>query len=105
VYFGGSDVIDGHLTNGQFYLFYQLLLQLVWPLEALGWILSLGQRATASASRTFAWLQGIETIPETAEPVALPDGPLTVAFENVHFSYPTGSEVLRGVDLAIAPGE
>jgi len=39
VYFGGTDVIDGHLTNGQFYLFYQLLLQLVWPLEALGWIL------------------------------------------------------------------
>ena len=32
VYFGGTDVINGHLTNGQFYLFYQLLLQLVWPL-------------------------------------------------------------------------
>jgi ABC-type multidrug transport system fused ATPase/permease subunit len=105
VYFGGTDVINGHLTNGQFYLFYQLLLQLVWPLEALGWILSLGQRATASASRTFAWLQGIETIPEAAEPAALPDGPLAVTFDSVHFSYPTGSEVLTGVDLEIAPGE
>jgi ABC-type multidrug transport system fused ATPase/permease subunit len=105
VYFGGTDVINGHLTNGQFYLFYQLLLQLVWPLEALGWILSLGQRATASASRTFAWLQGIETIPEAAEPATLPDGPLAVTFENVRFSYPTGSEVLTGVDLAIPPGE
>ena len=105
VYFGGTDVINGHLTNGQFYLFYQLLLQLVWPLEALGWILSLGQRATASASRTFAWLQGIETIPEAAEPAALPDGPLGVTFENVHFSYPQGSEVLTGVDLEITPGE
>ena len=105
VYFGGRDVIDGHLTNGQFYLFYQLLLQLVWPLEALGWILSLGQRATASASRTFAWLQGIETIPEAAEPAKLPDGPLGVTFENVHFSYPTGSEVLSGVDLEVTPGE
>ena len=105
VYFGGTDVINGHLTNGQFYLFYQLLLQLVWPLEALGWILSLGQRATASASRTFAWLQGIETIPEAAEPAVLPDGVLGVTFENVHFSYPTGSEVLSGVDLEVAPGE
>jgi ABC-type multidrug transport system fused ATPase/permease subunit len=105
VYFGGTDVINGHLTNGQFYLFYQLLLQLVWPLEALGWILSLGQRATASASRTFAWLQGIETIPEAAQPATLPDGPLGVTFEDVHFSYPTGSEVLTGVDLAIPPGE
>jgi ABC-type multidrug transport system fused ATPase/permease subunit len=105
VYFGGSDVIDGHLTNGQFYLFYQLLLQLVWPLEALGWILSLAQRATASASRTFAWLQGIETIPEAAEPAELPDGPLGVTFEIVHFSYPTGSEVLTGVELEVTPGE
>ena len=105
VYFGGSDVISGHLTNGQFYLFYQLLLQLVWPLEALGWILSLGQRATASASRTFAGLQGIETIPEADEPAALPAGPLGITFEDVHFSYPTGSEVLTGVDLEITAGE
>jgi ATP-binding cassette, subfamily B, bacterial len=56
VYFGGRNVISGALTYGQFFLFYQLLLQLVWPLEALGWILSLAQRATASASRSFAWL-------------------------------------------------
>jgi ABC-type multidrug transport system fused ATPase/permease subunit len=105
VYFGGHDVINGHLTNGQFYLFYQLLLQLVWPLEALGWILSLGQRATASASRSFAWLQGIETIPEAAEPATVPAGPLDVRFENVHFAYPTGSEVLSGVDLHVEPGE
>jgi len=82
-----------------------LLLQLVWPLEALGWILSLGQRATASASRTFAWLQGIETIPEADEPAALPAGPLGITFEDVHFSYPTGSEVLTGVDLEITAGE
>ena len=61
---GGRDVIGGTLTYGEFFLFYQLLLQLVWPLEALGWILSLAQRATASASRSFAWLEGIETIPE-----------------------------------------
>jgi ABC-type multidrug transport system fused ATPase/permease subunit len=105
VYFGGHDVIGGHLTYGEFYLFYQLLLQLVWPLEALGWILSLGQRATASASRSFAWLQGIETIPEATSPQALPSGALDVSFENVHFAYPTGSEVLEGVDLHVNAGE
>ena len=105
IYFGGIDVINGNLTYGQFYLFYQLLLQLVWPLEALGWILSLGQRASASASRSFAWLQGIETIPEPALPASLPAGPVGVTFEGVHFAYPTGSEVLTGVDLAIEPGE
>ncbi|HEX3806043.1 MAG TPA: ABC transporter ATP-binding protein [Gaiellaceae bacterium] len=105
VYFGGHDVIGGRLTNGEFYLFYQLLLQLVWPLEALGWILSLGQRATASASRSFAWLQQIETIPEPVSPSPVPAGPLAIRFDNVHFAYPAGSEVLSGVDLTVAPGE
>ena len=102
---GGRDVIGGTLTYGEFFLFYQLLLQLVWPLEALGWILSLAQRATASASRSFAWLQGIETIPEPAYPTSLPAGELAVRFESVRFSYGMGSEVLSGVDLDIAPGE
>ena len=106
VLFGGHEVIGGTLTYGEFFLFYQLLLQLVWPLEALGWILSLAQRATASASRSFAWLQGIETIPEPTHPTQLPEGGgLGVRFENTHFSYGTGSEVLSGVDLEVAPGE
>ncbi len=102
---GGHDVIGGTLTYGEFFLFYQLLLQLVWPLEALGWILSLAQRASASASRSFAWLQGIETIPEPTHPTALPARELGVRFEDVRFSYGSGSEVLSGVELEIGPGE
>ena len=105
VLFGGRDVIAGSLTYGEFFLFYQLLLQLVWPLEALGWILSLAQRATASASRSFAWLRGVETIPEPTHPTELPAGQLSVAFQGVRFSYGTGSEVLSGIDLALEPGE
>ncbi|HTR32672.1 MAG TPA: ABC transporter ATP-binding protein [Gaiellaceae bacterium] len=105
VYFGGRDVIGGALTYGEFFLFYQLLLQLVWPLEALGWILSLAQRATASASRSFAWLEGIETIPEPKFPTSLPAGELAVEFQCVHFGYGTGAEVLSGVELRVEPGE
>jgi ABC-type multidrug transport system fused ATPase/permease subunit len=105
LWFGGRDVIHRHLTLGEFFLFYSLLLQLVWPLEALGWIINLGQRAAASASRSFAWLEQIDEIPEPAEPQHLPDGPLDVRFQDVHFSYGTGSEVLRGVDLNVNPGE
>jgi ABC-type multidrug transport system fused ATPase/permease subunit len=86
-------------------LFITLLLQLVWPLEALGWIINLGQRAVASAGRSFAWLDGIEPLPEPAEPKQLPDEPLRVRFENVRFAYGTEAEVLRGVDLAVEPGE
>src|SRR6188472_1133472 len=102
---GGREAIAGNLTIGQFTLFITLLLQLVWPLEALGWIINLGQRATAAASRSFAWLDGIESLPERSDPLPLPDGPLPVRFEGVRFSYPTGGEVLSGIDLDAAPGE
>ena len=105
LFFGGREAIAGNLTIGQFTLFITLLLQLVWPLEALGWIINLGQRATAAASRSFAWLDGIESLPAPEHPVALPDGPLPVRFEAVRFSYPTGSEVLGGIDLHVPPGE
>ncbi len=105
LYVGGKDVIAGTLTIGELSLFITLLLQLVWPLEALGWIINLGQRAVASAGRSFAWLEGIEPLPRAAEPTPLPAGPLHVRFEDVRFSYGTGSEVLRGVDLAVQPGE
>jgi ABC-type multidrug transport system fused ATPase/permease subunit len=105
LFFGGRDAIDGNLTIGEFTLFVFLLLQLVWPLEALGWIMNLGQRATAAASRSFAWLDGIAPLHENPEPIALPDGPLTVSFEDAAFSYDTGSEVLTAVTLTVPPGE
>ena len=103
--FGGRAVIADELTIGEFMLFITLLLQLVWPLEALGWIINLGQRAVASAGRSFAWLDGIEPLPEPAEPKQLPAGALRVRFEDVRFAYGTEAEVLRGVDLAVEPGE
>jgi ABC-type multidrug transport system fused ATPase/permease subunit len=102
---GGREAIAGNLTIGQFTLFITLLLQLVWPLEALGWIINLGQRATAAASRSFAWLDGIQSLPEPERPASLPEGPLPVRFENVHFAYSTGGEVLSGIELDAAPGE
>jgi ABC-type multidrug transport system fused ATPase/permease subunit len=105
VYFGGKEVIGGDLSIGQFVLFETLLLQLVWPLEALGWITNLAQRALASAGRSFAWLEGIEPLPEPKEPRHLPAGPLPVRFEGVHFAYGGETEVLRDLDLVVEPGE
>jgi len=105
VFFGGREVIRGHLSIGHFVLFETLLLQLVWPLEALGWITNLAQRALASAGRSFAWLEGIEPVPEASSPRPLPAGPLDVRFEGVFFGYGGEHDVLRGLDLEIAPGE
>ena len=105
VLFGGRAVIHGDLTIGQFVLFETLLLQLVWPLEAIGWILDLAQRALASAGRSFGWLDGIEPLPEPANPRHLPSGPPGVRFENVSFAYGGEVDVLHDLDLVVEPGE
>jgi ABC-type multidrug transport system fused ATPase/permease subunit len=103
---GGERVIGGSLSYGEFALFIQLVLQLVWPLEAMGWILNLAQRATASAGRAFAWIEGVERLPEPERPRPLPTGDsLDVTLRDVHFAYPGGTEVLSGVDLDVAAGE
>src|SRR5690242_3643641 len=105
VFFGGREVIHGHLSIGHFVLFETLLLQLVWPLEALGWITNLAQRALASAGRSFAWLEGIHPLPEPAEPEQFPSGRLGIRFEQVHFAYGGEDDVLRGLELEVEPGE
>src|SRR3954469_5042702 len=105
LYLGGRAVIDGTLTYGEFALFIQLLLQLVWPLESMGWIINLGQRALASAGRSFAWLELVPCLPEPERPEALPAGRAGVSLCGVGFAYPGGEPVLRSVDLEVVPGE
>jgi ATP-binding cassette, subfamily B, bacterial len=106
VYLGGRSVIEGTLTYGEFALFIQLLLQLVWPLESMGWILNLGQRAIASAGRSFAWLDRVPCLPEPRDPERLPDSrEVGVELRDVHFAYPGAESVLNGVDLVVEPGE
>jgi ABC-type multidrug transport system fused ATPase/permease subunit len=105
VFFGGRDVINGDLTIGQFVLFNTILLQLAWPLESLGWITNLAQRALASAGRSFAWIEGIDRLPEPAQPLPAPTGPQPISFQNAHFAYADEDEVLTGVDLEVEAGE
>src|SRR5262249_11446663 len=106
VFFGGLAVINKQITIGEFVLFETLLLQLVWPLEAIGWILDLAQRALASAGRSFGWLDGIEPLPAPKSPRHLPkDRGLGLRFENLSFAYGGEVDVLHGLDLVVEPGE
>jgi ABC-type multidrug transport system fused ATPase/permease subunit len=105
VFFGGRAVIDHQITIGQFVLFETLLLQLVWPLEAIGWILDLAQRALASAGRSFGWLEGIEPLPEPTSPRHLPSGPIGLRFARTSFAYGGEVDVLHDLDLVVEPGE
>src|SRR4029079_13801696 len=61
--------------------------------------------ALASAGRSFAWLEGIETLPEPSEPKSVPSGRIGVRFEAVRVAYGEEGETLRGIDLEVEPGE
>ncbi len=106
LYFGGQQVIDGSLSYGQFALFIQLLLQLVWPLESMGWIINLGQRALASAGRTFAWIETVPTLEDPPHPRRCRTASRSASnCATCTSPIPAAPAVLRGVDLCVEPGE
>jgi ATP-binding cassette subfamily B protein len=108
---GAFAISEGDLTTGGLVAFVALVLQLVWPIEAMGYILSLGQEAATAAQRVYEIL---DTPPAIVSPVppAVPQprraaktsGQLVL--DHVGFSYPGAtSPVLSDVCLELAPGE
>jgi ATP-binding cassette subfamily B protein len=98
-------VSHGSMTLGQLVAFLTLYLQLIWPIISLGWLLALAQESGTAAVRIFEVLDTRPTILDPEHPVAAETG-TSLVFEDVHFRYDDAStEVLRGVDLAIEPGE
>ncbi len=51
LYFGGRAAIRGDISIGEFIAFFQYLGMLVWPMIAIGWIVDMYQRGTASLKR------------------------------------------------------
>jgi len=49
--FGGEATMVGEITIGQFVAFFQYLGMFVWPMIAIGWVVNLYQRGTASLKR------------------------------------------------------
>jgi ATP-binding cassette subfamily B protein len=102
----GALAVQHHgLTLGGLVAFITLALQLVWPVEALGYVLASGEEAATAAQRI---LEIFDTRPAITSPSAeVPDhGHGTLSFEGVRFSYPGGDrEILRGVSLDVHPGE
>jgi ATP-binding cassette, subfamily B, bacterial len=105
---GAWAVARGSLTVGGLTAFFLLLGMLVWPVEALGWILAISEEAETASQRIF---EVFDTEPEVderrnARNLTSVKGQGRIRFEGVRFTYPgTSHEVLRGVDLDIEPGE
>ena len=69
---GGSRLLEGRMTLGSFLMFNVYMGILAWPMIALGWVVNLMQRGTASLERLNALMAEKPTIAAPAQPVALP---------------------------------
>ena len=63
---GALAVANQSLTTGGLVAFVALVLQLVWPIEAMGYILALGQEGATAAQRVYEILDTQPTITSTA---------------------------------------
>jgi ATP-binding cassette subfamily B protein/ATP-binding cassette subfamily C protein/ATP-binding cassette subfamily B multidrug efflux pump len=101
---GGYFVWQGQLSVGRLTAFTMYLGQLIWPMFAMGWVLSLLERGRAAWARLEPVLREPPSIEDrgTTEPVA--GGPL--AFDGVSFRYPGQSApALDDVSVELAPGQ
>jgi ATP-binding cassette, subfamily B, multidrug efflux pump len=103
---GGRDVVMGRITIGDFVAFGFYLLQLVWPMIALGWVINLFQRGAASLDRIQEIMAEAPSITDAERPVEIATPLGAIEFRNVSFRYP-GTErlVLRNISFIIQPGQ
>jgi ATP-binding cassette, subfamily B, bacterial len=113
--FGAIATSRHELTVGGLVAFITLTLLLVWPIEAMGYILASGQEAATAAQRVYEIFDTEPAItgpPMQAAPAAAgrqrraPTRPARLVFDRVEFRHPGARRpVLRGVCLELEPGQ
>ena len=102
LWMGGREVLAGRVSIGGFTSYMLYMAQLMWPIIALGWVVDIFQRGTASVGRINQML---------VEEPAIKDGPESrdreiagdIEFHNLNFAY-EGRTVLHDVNLRIPVG-
>ena len=108
LWLGGREVVYGRITVGDFVAFNTYMVQLTWPVIALGWVINIFQRGTASMGSINEILVEKPEIQDSAEVRAASKGePEQVAgdieFRNLSFAY-NGTPVLHDINLRIPAG-
>jgi ATP-binding cassette subfamily B multidrug efflux pump len=83
---GGHEVVQHHITVGQFFTYNIFMIQLTWPMIAIGWVVNLVQRGTASVTRIHVLMTEKPTITDAQADPAL------VAAANYSSSLATNKE-------------
>jgi len=114
LWLGGREVLLNRMSVGQFIAFNTYMVQLTWPIIALGWVINVFQRGTASMGRINEILTAK---PEITDEGVAPDlsgealkAATTLAtitgeieLRNLNFSY-DGVPVLRDINLHVPAG-
>ena len=112
--FGAIATARHELTLGGLVAFITLTLLLVWPIEAMGYILASGQEAATAAQRIYEIFDTrpaitgppVHAAPAPAAVRSRPRAPARLIFDRVGFRYPGARRpVLRGVSLELEPGQ
>jgi ATP-binding cassette subfamily B protein len=117
LWLGGRQVLMGKMNVGDFVAFNTYMMQLTWPVIALGWVINIFQRGTASLARINEILSEQPEIADIASgatgvsPVQ-PGGDARLStseilgeieFCNLNFAY-NGTSVLKDINLRIPAG-
>ncbi|MBI4413367.1 MAG: ABC transporter ATP-binding protein [candidate division NC10 bacterium] len=105
LWLGGRRVLSGALTPGAFLAFFAYLLNLTWPLMAVGYVVNLYQRGKAALQRLVEILEEPvapgHRLPAPAVPARLRG---EIEFRGLTFRYDGGPEVLREISLRVPAG-
>jgi ATP-binding cassette subfamily B protein len=103
---GGREVVLHHISVGDYTSYSVYMVQLTWPMIAIGWVVNLVQRGAASVVRIDQIMQEKPSIDDAEADHLLLSAPIagTVEFRNLSFSYPTGGVVLKDISLEVPAG-
>lgn len=99
LYFGGKDVISGKITLGGFVAFFNYLDLMIWPMIAIGMVVNMLQRGTASLKRLQKILERESNVKDRGDK-KIKKG--QVKFDNVTFSY-NGKPVIKDINITFEP--
>jgi ATP-binding cassette subfamily B protein len=93
---GGREVLQGRITVGKFVEFNMFMVMLTWPIIALGWVINIFQRGTASMGRIDEIMRQQPTIADNPEVITVPLSTEIrgeIEFRNLTFAYDQQSKL------------